>query len=146
MSKQRIGKDSRSEDRPARPTILIVDDSSVVRTSLQTWLNRMFPDCHLLEASSGEEALAVIVAQPVNIVIMDLVLPQMTGIEATQRILASAPQVQVVIMSFHEDQPYRARAEAAGASAFVPKPTLAKELGPILVKLLGQIRDGEGEI
>jgi DNA-binding NarL/FixJ family response regulator len=67
---------------------------------------------------------------------MDIGLTQMNGIEATRHIKAIAPQTQVVMLTIHEDDAYRADASAAGASAYVPKRKMQTELLPALRALL----------
>ena len=117
-------------------TILIVEDHDTVRQSLREWLEAVFPNHQFIEASTGEEALATTKDWPPNIVIMDISLPEMNGVEATRRIKAIAPTAQVVMLTIHEDEAYRADAAAAGASAYVPKRTMQAKLVPILSTLL----------
>src|SRR5438067_10011219 len=85
------------------PTILIVDNSELLRTALFGWLSAVFPDCRFQEATSGEEALALTVIQPATIVLMNIKLPQMTGLEAARHMKGISPRLQVVLMSFYED-------------------------------------------
>ncbi len=118
------------------PTILIVEDHAAVRKSLCDWLSVMLPDCQFVQAQSGEEAMALTDAQPPDIVLMDIGLPGITGIEATRRIKALAPNTSVVILSIHEEDAFQTDAAAAGASAFVFKRTMDTELVPVLQTLL----------
>ena len=117
-------------------TILIVEDHDVVRKSLREWLGAVFPNFDLVEAASGEEAVAVARERPLRAVVMDIGLPQMSGIEATRQIKEAAPSAQVVILTIYEDTAYRADAAAAGASAYVPKRKMRAELVPTLTALL----------
>jgi DNA-binding NarL/FixJ family response regulator len=119
-----------------QPTILIVEDYEMVRALLHEWLGTAFPDCRFQEAHSGEEAIALASASPPEVVLMDIGLTQMNGIEATRHIKAIAPQTQVVMLTIHEDDAYRADASAAGASAYVPKRKMQTELLPALRALL----------
>lgn len=119
------------------PTIvLIVDDHDSVRVSLRAWLETVFPQCHVIEAASGEEAVALAKANLPHLVVMDIGLPNMNGIEATRCIKACVPSAQIVVLTIHEDDLYRADAEVAGASAFVPKRRMRNKLIPTLVALL----------
>ena len=122
-----------------KPMILIVDDHTKMRVALLEWLSATFPDCRLQEARSGEEALAVAVAQAADVVLINIHLPHMSGIEATWRMKTISPRTQTVIMSFYEDQSYRVAAERAGASAFVPIRTLSSDLIPIVTSLLASV-------
>lgn len=119
-----------------QPVIMIVEDYEMVRALLHEWLGTAFPDCRFLEAHSGEEAIALASASPPEVVLMDIGLTQMNGIEATRHIKAIAPQTQVVMLTIHEDDAYRADASAAGASAYVPKRKMQTELLPALRALL----------
>ncbi len=120
------------------PTIMIVEDHEAVRTSLRDWLSAIFPDCVFVEAKSGEEAVDLARAQSPDVVLMDIGLPGMNGIEATRRIKVVWPQTQVVILTIHEAPEYQADAAAAGASAYITKRRMHTKLIPTLTKLLSQ--------
>ncbi len=119
-----------------QPTILIVEDHPAVRKSLRDWLSVMLPDCKFVEAQSGEEAVALADAQALDIVLMDIGLPGMNGIEATRRIKAIAPKTSVVMLSIYEEEAFQTDAAAAGASAFVRKRTMDSELVTVIKTLL----------
>lgn len=117
-------------------TILIVEDHDAVRRLLHEWLQAVFPRYRFQEAISGEDAIALVQAGPPDLVLMDLSLPQMNGIEATRHIKVAVPTMPVVILTIHEDHAYRADALAAGASAYVSKRAMQAELVPVLTALL----------
>lgn len=116
-------------------TILVVEDHDAVRRSLRDWLEVAFPLCRVLEASSGEEALVLIRDDPPHLVVMDITLPGINGIEATRQIKAILPSAQVVMLTIHESDAYRADAMEAGASGYVPKPMASTDLVPTLTAL-----------
>jgi DNA-binding NarL/FixJ family response regulator len=116
--------------------ILIVEDHAAVRRSLREWLEAVFPWCHIVEAASGEEAIAAVQAEAPNAVLMDIGLPGINGIETTRRIKAALPGTPVVMLTIHEADAYRADALAAGASAYIPKRVMHTELIPALAALL----------
>ena len=122
-------------------TILIVEDHQALRSSLRDWLETVFPSCHVIEAASGEESIDIAKEMTPSIVLMDIGLPGMNGIEATRCIKAVVPSTQIVMLTIHEVNSYRADAAEAGASAFVPKRTMQKELIPVLTDLLS--KDGK---
>jgi len=124
-------------------TILIVEDHEAVRRSLRDWLDVEFPQCRVIEAASGEEAIALIQVESPRLVLMDISLPGMSGIEATRQIKAALPSTQVVMLTIHENDTYRADATTAGASAYVPKRVMQTELIPTLAALLANNHDGE---
>jgi len=123
------------------PHILIVEDHKGVRQSLREWLEISFPDYQLLEANSGEEAVTVAQAMSPCLVIMDINLPGMNGIEAAQGIKAAAPATRVVVLTIYDDEAHRAAAAAAGVSAYVPKRKVQTELLPVLTRLLAEDRE-----
>ena len=122
-------------------TILIVEDHDAVRRSLRDWLQVEFPQCRVIEAASGEEAIVLIQVESPRLVVMDISLPGMSGIEATRQIKAALPSAQIVMLTIHENDTYRADATTAGASAYVPKRVMQTELIPTLAALLANDRD-----
>ena len=122
-------------------TILIVEDHDAVRKSLRDWLGVEFPQCRVIEAASGEEAIALIRTESPRLVVMDISLPGMSGIEATRQIKAALPSTQVVMLTIHEDDAHRADATTAGASAYVPKRAMQTQLMPTLAALLADDHD-----
>ena len=124
------------ENPKGKPTVLIVEDHEGVRTGLREWLTSVFPDCCFLEAKSGEEAVTMARDHQPDVVLMDIVLPQMSGIEATRHIKAAVPQAQVVILTIYEGSMYQTQARAAGATAYVPKRTMHRDLIPVISALL----------
>ncbi len=72
-------------------TILIVEDHEAVRKALRDWLEEVFPQYGVIDAASGEEAMALLRVESPRLVGMDLGLPGMTGIEATRQIKVTMP-------------------------------------------------------
>ena len=117
-------------------TILIVEDHNAVRESLLAWLGSSFPQHEVIATANGEEAVKVAAVTVPDVVVMDISLPGISGIEAAQQIKRHTEEVQVVMLTIHEEQAYQADAEAAGASAFVPKRLMQSMLLPTLKGLL----------
>lgn len=124
-------------DESGRPPILIVDDHAQVRKLLREWLQGEFPDRRWIEAASGEEAVAVAAAEGADLVLMDIDLPGINGIEAARRIKVALPHCHVIMLTIHEEAVFRAEAQAAGASGYVVKRRMHEELVPLLRRLLG---------
>jgi len=118
-------------------TILIVEDDDNVRRVMRDWLEIEFPRCRVIEAASGEGAIALARIESPRLVVMDMHLPGMNGIETTRQIKAALPLAQIVMLTIHTGDIYRADARAAGASAYVTKPRMHRELVPTLAALLG---------
>ena len=121
-----------------RATILIVDDHDEVRASLRNWLGATFPECRLLEAKSGEDALDLAREHRPALIIMDVTLPKMNGIEATRQIKAAVPEASVVILTVHDAPEYESDAVAAGASAYILKERAHTQLVATARKLLNR--------
>jgi DNA-binding NarL/FixJ family response regulator len=101
--------------------VLLVDDQSVVRRALRVRFH-LEPDLQVVgEASTGKEALSLAQALTPDVVLMDLLMPEMDGIEATAALRRVVPQSVIVILSIHFDAQTRRRAQAAGAVAFMEK-------------------------
>lgn len=124
------------ENRVTTKSILIVDDHETLRLSLKRWLNNFFPDYAFLEAQNGEEAIEVASKNKPALVLMDIKLPTMNGIEATRMIKKMIPEAKVIVISMYDAPDYVDSANDAGATAFVPKHKMNSELIPLLKKLL----------
>jgi len=119
--------------------LLVVDDHGIVREGLITMLNRQ-PGIQVLgSAASGEEAILAARRLVPSIIIMDLVLPDMSGIEATKRILATAPGTRVIILSARHTIEHVYRALRAGAQGYVVKDAPSDEL----LHAIRAVRDGK---
>ncbi len=101
--------------------LLLVDDHEIVRAGLRMLFSAE-PEVEIIgEASSGEEAVAAVQDLTPEVVLMDVAMPGIGGVEATRRIKASHPQVAVLALTMHEDEEYFFEMLAAGASGYVPK-------------------------
>lgn len=118
--------------------ILVVEDHDGIRQSLREWLELCLPNCWLLEAASGEEAIAIAQTNRPRLVIMDIGLPGMNGLEAAQGIKAVLPDTQVVMFTVYDDEAHRADAAAAGATAYIPKRKFQTDLLPMVTRLLSE--------
>jgi DNA-binding NarL/FixJ family response regulator len=133
MFKLRFAK---KEQAVVAVTILVVEDHPGTRAMVLALLRSAFPGCQLLEADSAERALPLFEAKAPQLVVMDIALPGMNGIQATQRIKASHPDTLVVMHSSSDLPVYREEARAVGASAFVGKGRSSGELVPVIADLL----------
>ena len=101
--------------------ILIVDDLEHVRQGLRTILE-LTGGFHVVgEASSGLEAIQQVDQLQPEVVLMDLAMPQIDGLEATQRIKAEHPNTGVVMITIHDNEESREQAMTAGVDAFLAK-------------------------
>jgi DNA-binding NarL/FixJ family response regulator len=101
--------------------LLLVDDHAVVRRALRERLE-LEPDLELVgEAATGREAIDLAASVAPDVVLMDVEMPDLDGIQTTAELRRVLPRCSVVILSIHDDAQTRARALAAGAVEFVEK-------------------------
>lgn len=105
-----------------QPTrVLIADDQRIFRSIVRRKLADI-PGIHLIgEAEDGQQAVSMAVELQPDIVLMDIAMPVLNGIEATRRILRRCPQTQVVGVSIYDTSGMEEIMRAAGAVAYVPK-------------------------
>jgi two-component system response regulator NreC len=120
--------------------LLLVDDHAVVRSGLRTLLEHE-ADLEIVgEAGTAREAVERVKELQPDLVLMDIGLPDQSGIEATQSIKRAWPQVAVVALTIHEDEEYFFPMLQAGASGYVPKRAAPEELlTAIRTAALGEI-------
>ncbi len=105
--------------------ILIVDDSSVSRMMIRGRVAGLQPDWHVIEASNGDEAIALVASEQPDFMTMDVNMPGMSGFEAVEKIRQVNQKVKIVILTANIQASSRERAEQLGV-CFVQKPaTLA---------------------
>lgn len=101
--------------------ILLVDDHTVMRKGLSQLIESRFSKAVFYEAADGVEALEVLKKNKVDIVLTDITMPNMNGIELTKNISEKYPEVKVMVISMHLDEIYIKKAIEAGASGYLSK-------------------------
>jgi NarL family two-component system response regulator LiaR len=115
-------------------TVLIVDDHQVVRLGIQTFLAKQ-PDLAVVgEAGSGEEALRLAAEQAPDVVLMDLIMPGMDGVETTRRLKQISPRSQVIILTSYHENEHIFPAIQAGATSYLLKDVGTAELADAVRK------------
>jgi CheY-like chemotaxis protein len=135
-------------DLASPPRFLVVDDHPINRLLLQKILKNQWPTCHLVEAENGLKALAELNQQNFDVVLMDMVMPEMDGIEATAAIRAN-PQATmhhtpVLGLTANVNQKDLERFSQAGVNAMVVKPFVAADLCAKLTQLLTEKKSSQG--
>ena len=103
--------------------ILIVDDYPVIREGLRTMLSTYQTVEIVGEAADGAEAVAMVAEKKPNVVLMDIRMPNMDGIEATRRIKDKHPSISVIVLTIYDNDAYVIDAVRAGASGYLLKDT-----------------------
>jgi two-component system response regulator NreC len=101
--------------------VLIADDHGVVRRGLRLQLEQHDDFEVVGEASDGREAIAMLDKLAPDIIIMDIAMPNLNGIQATAQIVKKNPQVGIIVLSMHSDETYLTRTLAAGAKGYLLK-------------------------
>lgn len=101
--------------------VLLVDDHTVVRRGLRRVLEASNRICIVGEASDGNEAVSSAVSSSPDVILMDIGLPGINGIEATRRILSAVPGIRILMLSMYGDGQYIEQSRAAGASGYLLK-------------------------
>jgi two-component system, NarL family, response regulator NreC len=108
--------------------ILLVDDHAVVRSGLKMLLENE-KDVEIIgEASSAGEAIEAAMVLKPDVILMDIGLPDLSGIDATREIKKRAPEASIVALTIHEDEEYFFKMLEAGATGYVPKRAAPDEL------------------
>lgn len=108
--------------------ILLVDDHEVVRTGLRAFLESQEGLQVVGEAGSGSEAIERASQDCPDVVVMDITMPEIDGLEATRRLKQICPQTHVLALTVHDDKQYLFEMMAAGASGYLTKQSAAEDL------------------
>jgi DNA-binding NarL/FixJ family response regulator len=113
---------------PLKTRILLADDHAMVRRGLRMVLDAE-PDLDVIdEASDGAEALERVMQGDVDLAVLDVTMPRMTGLQAAREINRRAPATKVLVLSMHDNEQYLYEALKAGAAGYVLKSAAHKDL------------------
>ena len=101
--------------------LLLVDDHQLVRTGIRRLLDDIHDIQVVAEAASGEEALVLVRQDPPDVILMDVSMPGIGGLETTRRLKATHPHIPVVIVTVHTDDPFPNSLIKAGAMGYLHK-------------------------
>ena len=112
----------------AKIRVLLADDHAVLRAGLKTLFN-LQPDIEVVaEAADGEETVRKSLECSPDIVLMDITMPKLSGLKATEEIKRQNPAIKVLVLTMHEDESYLHQMLRAGAHGYVPKKAADTEL------------------
>lgn len=118
--------------------VLLVDDHTIVREGLKQVLGATSGQWHIHEAATASEAIDLLRRQPVDVVVLDITMPGMSGLDLISRIRRDHAATAVLVLSMHSEDQYAVRALQAGANGYLTKNTAAAEL----VLAISRIRQG----
>lgn len=124
-------------DMPIR--VLIVDDHAVFRSALRVLLEKESDLTVVAEAGDGREALQAVEDNEVDVVLLDLSMPGLSGSEVAERLLRDRQNLAIVVLTMHEDETYLKKLMKIGARAFV----LKKSVGADLLQAIRAAYEGE---
>jgi two-component system response regulator NreC len=108
--------------------LMLVDDHEVVRVGLRTFLETHSDFETVAEAGTGEAAIEAAVKTHPDVILMDITMPGMDGMEATRRLQTLCPDCHVLALTVHDDKQYFMQMLAAGASGYITKQAAADDL------------------
>jgi DNA-binding NarL/FixJ family response regulator len=120
-------------------TVILADDHALVRAGIRSLLERLPGVTILAEAGDGREAHALVMARAPDVVVMDISMPGLNGLDATARIVREQPRTKVLILSMHTSEDYVLQALRAGAAGYLLKDSATAELA----QAFDAIRHGE---
>jgi DNA-binding NarL/FixJ family response regulator len=116
------------EMTPIKTRILLADDHTVVRHGLRMVLEAQ-PDLEVIaEASTGAEAIEMAAREPVDLAVLDVAMPRMTGLQAAAELTRLLPRLRVLMLSMYDSEQYLFEALRAGASGYVLKSAADRDL------------------
>jgi DNA-binding NarL/FixJ family response regulator len=119
-----------------KPRIVLADDHDVIRRGIRSLLDLTSSWDICAEVSNGREAVEKVVELKADLVIMDVSMPVMNGIEATRQIRAVSPSTKVVIFTMHDSPQITTAARDAGAVACLTKTSLGDQLQRVVAEVL----------
>lgn len=119
--------------------VLVVDDHELVRTGINRILGEARGIRVIGEAGSGEEALEFVKKKRPDVILMDVGMPGMGGVETTRKMLRAYPRMKVIVLTVHDEEPYPTRLLQAGASGYLTKGCAVEEM----IAAIQAVHEGE---
>jgi DNA-binding NarL/FixJ family response regulator len=108
--------------------VLLVDDHAILREGIKALLEKQENIEVVAEAANGREAISKVAQFRPDVVVLDISMPLMDGLEATRQMKKESPDVKILVLTMHDDEEYFLQLLRAGASGYVTKRTVSREL------------------
>jgi DNA-binding NarL/FixJ family response regulator len=115
--------------------VLIIDNHPQFRADLKAFINGISGLTVVGEADSGEKAVKMAELISPELILMDLKMDGMDGLQATRQIKSTNPEISIIVLTIYDEDIYRLRAENAGAAAFILKDEIPEKLIPEIARL-----------
>lgn len=122
--------------RTPRSKILVIDDHEIVRRGVKQILTETFPHVEVGEADTGQKGLAAVRQEPWDLAIVDISLPDQSGLELLCELHRVTPALPLMVLSLHPEEQYAIRAFRSGAMAYLTKHTAPEELARAVKQVL----------
>jgi two-component system invasion response regulator UvrY len=119
--------------------VMLVDDHGLVRNGIKRLLNDVDGIAVVAEAETGEQAIKQVREQQPDVILMDISMPGIGGLEATRKITRSLPGVKIIAVTIHDDDPFPARLLEAGAVGYLTKGCEVREI----IKAIRSVHSGK---
>ena len=129
-------------DKVSMIRVVLADDHTVVRKGIREFLEEGRDVQVVAEASTGAEAVALTLKHRPDVAVLDIQMPEMSGVEAARQIKVKAPEVRVLVLTAYDDDPYIFAMLQAGASGYVLKNASSEEL----VRAVRAVAEGESAL
>ncbi|HEY5041484.1 MAG TPA: response regulator transcription factor [Verrucomicrobiae bacterium] len=116
--------------------VILADDHTLVRAGIRALLEKLPAVKVIGEAGDGREVLNLVKAQPPDVVLMDIAMPGLNGLEAAERMARDFPDVRIIILTMHDNEEYVLRALKAGVAGYLLKKSATAELETALHQVL----------
>jgi len=120
--------------------VLLADDHAIVRAGLARIVEESGDIEVVAEASDGREALRLVLESPVDVAVIDISMPGLDGLEVAAQLLATYPDLPIIILTMHEEEQYVVRAVEVGVMGYVTKRSAPEQLVAAIRKVYGGAR------
>lgn len=101
--------------------ILIIEEHSFLRRALRRWLETMFPECHVIQATNGEQAIVTAEANLPDVILLDIHLSGLSSLKTRASLLAISPTTPIVVLTVYEIEGHYVRAQENGTTVYVSR-------------------------